>query len=55
MKKKEDHLRGYIGEMARELAKMARTEDLEVVAYLLEVAALEADPASRQLQDAPRS
>ena len=48
MKKKENHLRGYIGEMTVELAKMAREDGLDLVAHLLEMAALETQSANKE-------
>lgn len=37
----------YIGEMAWELAKMARAEGNDVLSYLLEVAAVEAEASGK--------
>jgi hypothetical protein len=44
MKNKED-CRRYIGEMAEQLANMARNEGFDSLAYLLEMAVLEAETA----------
>ena len=42
----------YIGEMAGQLAEMARAQGFELLAYLLEMATLEANSATRTDQQA---
>jgi hypothetical protein len=51
MKGKEYHFRAYIGEMTVELAKMARSDGLDMLASLLEMAALEAESASKKFHN----
>ena len=48
-----EHVAAYIAEMTTELAELARGQKLELVAYLLEMARMEA--ASRCARDAGRS
>lgn len=50
MKNKEKY-RQYIGQMADQLAKMARNGELDSLSYLLEMAALEAKTASQKSRD----
>jgi hypothetical protein len=38
----------YIGSLAHELARLARRHDLEALAYILEMARLEADEVSKR-------
>ena len=42
METRENHCSEYIGELTAELARMARDEDFEDLAFVLEMAALEA-------------
>jgi hypothetical protein len=49
--KKTNHLQGYIGEMTVELAKMARSDGLDLLANLLEMAALEAESVSKKFHN----
>ncbi len=46
-KHKNPHV-GYIGDMAHELAEMARTDGLDRLAYLLDMVKIEAELAGRQ-------
>lgn len=41
----------YIGEMTAELAGMARQAELDVLAYLLDIARLEAETTARSRKD----
>jgi len=50
MKNNENH-RGYIAEMTAELANMARTDRLDLLAYLLQMAALEAESTREKSKD----
>ena len=46
-----DHDRvAYIGEMTQQLAEMARTDGFDVLAYLLEMAKLEAEEAEAAIK-----
>lgn len=49
MKSREKDRREYIGAMAFELAKMARADGHDVLSYLLEVAAVEAEASDGQI------
>jgi hypothetical protein len=42
-----NHRAGYVGEMTVELTELARTDGLELLANLLEMATLEAELASK--------
>jgi hypothetical protein len=44
----------YISEMTQELAGMARTDGFNLLAYLLEMARLEAEAATKKCQNARR-
>jgi len=44
----------YIGEMTQQLAEMARTDGFDVLAYLLEMAKLEAEAATKRFQHGQR-
>jgi hypothetical protein len=55
LKEQVNHRTAYIGEMAAELAGMARTENRPMLAYLLEIAMLEADLASGKSKDGGKS
>ncbi|HZP76013.1 MAG TPA: hypothetical protein VFB45_07735 [Pseudolabrys sp.] len=44
----------YIGDMAHELAEMARTDGLDRLAYLLEMVKIEAAMSGEQCHDASR-
>jgi hypothetical protein len=54
MKNQENHRAGYIGEMVQELAEIARSDGLELLAYLLDMAKTEAELASKKCRDAQR-
>jgi len=54
MKWDNNHI-AYIGEMAAELAKMARIDCLDFLARLLEMAAFEAESIGKKFNDAQRS
>ena len=54
MRNQDSQRVGYIGEMTVEFAELARTDGLELLAYLLEMAALEAGLASKKCNDAQR-
>ena len=43
----------YIADLAAELARLARSRDLELIAYLLEMARMEAANTSRRLSAGP--
>lgn len=45
----------YIRRMSAELGHLARRHHLEPLAYILEMARLEADQTARELTDAPKS
>ena len=51
MKTQEDRGAAYISDVTVQLAQMARTDGFEVLAYLLEMAALEAEAASKKADD----
>jgi hypothetical protein len=51
MDDRENHRAAYIGELSQELAEMARTDGLELLAYLLEMANLEAESTRKQSHD----
>jgi hypothetical protein len=48
--KSNETRRRYIGAMTAELAKMARTDDSDLLVYLLEMATLEAESANKKSQ-----
>jgi hypothetical protein len=52
MKSRADRGAGYIGEMALQLAELARTDGFELLAYLLTVAAVEATQQNKARQQA---
>lgn len=47
MKVRENQCAAYIGEMTLQLAKIAKADGLNLLAYLLEMAGLEAETASK--------
>ena len=54
MKNQENHRAGYIGEITVELAKMARTDGLDLLAYLLDMVTLESELTSKKSHNAQR-
>jgi len=54
MKTQEDQGAAYISDVTVQLAQMARTDGFEVLAYLLDMAALEAESANRRAGDGQR-
>jgi hypothetical protein len=52
MKRRADRGAGYIGEMALQLAELARSDGFELLAYLLTIAAVEATQQNKVGQGA---
>jgi hypothetical protein len=48
-----EHAADYIGAMAAELQRVAAIHDLPIIAYLLDMARVEADTTARSLRSGP--
>lgn len=52
MAAEDNDLRVYIGDMTLQLARLARANELDTLAFLLEVATLEANESEKNKRDA---